>query len=163
MDMTIIAVSTSLLSLILAITAMIFSFLSQNSIKSLFLKEFVSVNWKTDNLKGVTDALRLDVDAFNRDTYKKLAEKYNSLELSIQSISNKVDASETARKNWGNKWAPFLGKLKKDVELPEVGADGGEELPDTIPIPDNVIYPENFKQSEREIPVLPKKGFASLM
>lgn len=160
MDLAIIAVAVSFFSLIMAITAFIFSFSSGNSIKSSILADLTSQKLIIDASKVEIDLLRTDVNAFNRDSYKKLGDKYNILEVEIQSISNKVDASETARKNWGNKWAPILGKFKKDVDLAE---DEIESTPDTIPIPGDVV---NHSEYRPELPPEqpPKRGgFASLI
>lgn len=146
----------ALFALILAITAMIFSFVSPNSVKTGILAENAAQKVFTDAMKSEIDTLRRDVDAFNRDTYKQLGDKYNELEVSISSIKNSVDQVKTGQKNWGNKWAPVLGKLKKEVDLTD---DDSDVLPDTIPIPDNVIQQEFPSQ----VPLSPKTGFAGLM
>jgi len=147
-------------ALILAFTALIFAFLGPATLKSGVLSEIAAMKVHTEAMKVEIDSLRRDVDAFNRDTYKKLADKHAEMGVELNALNNRVEQSETARKNWGNKWAPMLGKIKKELELPEGEEQENATLADTIPIPDDTIPPgyDQVIESNNN-----QSGFASLM
>jgi len=141
----------------MAITAFIFAFLSPSSIKTALLAEIAALKVEMVASQMLILGLRSDVDAFNRDTFKKLGDKYNALEIEVRSIDSKCDQTEIARKNFGNRWAQVLGRLKKEAEISDEESDS---QPATIEIPENIIQPDVFDANK-----MPgtKKGFASLI